>query len=110
MGFMNPVRLMKPKIDTLFWANELQKHPLFFWPRTDTAEFYSSPFGNLVSFPLQQTYIMYPIDRDSSWLQVRVVTPSDYCDDPQNPAIDTLWIRYIESDGRPLVFYYTRGC
>ena len=116
-GMMEPeakligwVKLTPPKNDKLFWADVLLTRSLFFSPRPDTAEFFDSPGGNRVFFALERSYIMHPLQRDSLWLQVLVVTPSDMCDDPENPATGTFWIRYINSDGRPLVFYYSRGC
>ncbi|MFW6192305.1 MAG: hypothetical protein ACOC83_02370 [Gemmatimonadota bacterium] len=55
-------------------------------------------------------------------MEVRVVSPSDYCAGPEPEAesdrdgasdsslAERAWIRYLTEDGRPRVWTFTRGC
>lgn len=95
---------------TFFWADELPKHSLFFSPEPEIAEFFERPDGNRVSFHLESTYVMYPLQRDKHWLRVRVVTPNNLCEDIPTISTGDFWIQYIDATGRPLVFYQTQGC
>ncbi len=115
------IRHNRPSNDVLFWSEELPKHPLFFYPRQDDPEFFNGPGGDRVIFNFEKfqsqrkgsrkyDYIMHPLKTEGTWLQVRVVTPSDYCMFPENPRVGVFWIRFLDDKGRPLVFYYTRGC
>jgi hypothetical protein len=113
------IRINIPRYDTLMWSTELQKHPLFFSPEPRVPEFYDRPGGNKVSFRLERLfqsdserfdYTLYPIEVHQSWMKVHVVTPSDFCDTPAAPRSGDVWIKYLDAKGRPLVFYYTRGC
>jgi hypothetical protein len=56
-------------------------------------------------------YIMKPLQVRDRWLQVELLTPSPMCVFPEPEVTpDTVWIQYLGTDGRPRVFYYTRGC
>ena len=99
------------------WTSILVERPLFF----DTGiapEFYGSPGGPAVPFPVQRhsdgraDYIMHPMEvrADGGWMRVRVATPSDMCGAPDAVRQATLWIRYLSDSGRPRVWYHTRGC
>jgi hypothetical protein len=47
---------------------------------------------------------------EGEWLRVEVVSPS-ICSGAGTPAPrDTAWVRYLADDGRPLVWYPSRGC
>jgi hypothetical protein len=108
-----------PHTDILLWKHVLPKHNVFFRD-PEQVQFYSSPNGNKRIFTLEKfsgansprryNYIMYPLRADGDWMQVRVVTPSDYCDSPDNTRSATLWIKYLDQHGRPLVWFYARGC
>ena len=54
---------------------------------------------------------MYNLQIAGDWMEVEVVTPSDYC---VYPEIETrrhrAWIKYLDNNGRALIFFYTRGC
>jgi hypothetical protein len=97
----------------LLWAEHLPAQPLFFFDR-EAAAIYALPGQGERPFPIQtgpdRDYIMYGDERQGPWLKVRIVSPSDYCNDPSQPATWTGWIRYLRDDGRPRVWYYTRGC
>jgi hypothetical protein len=100
------------------WSKELLKHNLFFVPLLATPIFYEKPNGNEYEFSLEKfkqgerryNYAMHPIRAEGQWLQVLVVSPTDFCDQPINPRKATLWIKYLDENGRPKVFYYSRGC
>jgi hypothetical protein len=113
------VKLQRPRYDILLWSTELQKHPLFFSPEPKTPELYNHPGGEKARFrpervsdsgPQRFNYILHPIRVQGSWMQVHVVSPSDFCDQPAAPRSGDFWIRYLDNNGRPLVYYYTRGC
>ena len=113
------IRVHNSNMGFLLWENELKKHNLFFSPEQEVSEFYDSPGGKKVVFKLKRfeyqqgrlfDYIMHPIEVKGRWMKVRVVTPSDFCDEPVSPKVKTLWIKYLDEKGHPLVFYYSRGC
>ncbi len=97
------------------WREYLGGRNLFFLDAA-TASFHSSRDGPSVRLELARgragrpDYTMYPDEVSGRWMRVRVVTPSDQCIDPTNPKRDSVWIRYIDERGRPLVFYHSRGC
>jgi hypothetical protein len=105
-------------VQALLWSRELPEHPLFFLPPDDPA-FYDAPEeaartrrtlardGNSERLD----YIMTPLEVRGEWMRVVLLTPSPMCVFPEPEVTpDTLWIRYLGADGRPRVFYYTRGC
>ena len=122
------------KRNFFFWRESLLKSVLYFdnnvkirsahrynTPDRDNSHygFYDGdgPNGNKVEFDLEPgtssekyNYIMHPIRTEGRWMEVRVVTPSDYCDQPANPKVKVLWIKFLDERGRPMVWYYTRGC
>jgi hypothetical protein len=94
------------------WADVLPQHDLFFGPGV-TPVFFDAPGGRVVTFPLageRPDYILHPLEARGDWLRVRAVTPSDMCADPESPRRAELWIRYLDPNARPLVWYHTRGC
>ena len=93
------------------WREHLAEHDLFFRDGV-TPAFFDAPDGRLVEFALPETgdYILHPLETRGSWMRVRAVTPSDMCADPEAPNEAQLWIRLLDSSGRPLVWYHTRGC
>jgi hypothetical protein len=90
--------------------------PLFFID-PDSIGFHAEPGGGRVSLtlaphvsPQRFDYILYPLDTVGPWMRVEVVSPSNYCFDPEAPARDTVWIRHLDAAARPRVWYHTRGC
>lgn len=103
---------LRPGVPTLVrWAERLTEHDLFFRDGVAPALF-DAPDGAPVPFPpvTAGNYILHPLEARGPWLRVRVVTPSDMCDDPERPTEAKAWIRYLDDAGRPLVWYHTRGC
>ena len=92
------------------WSSLIPKHRLFF---QGTPLFYHEPEGTTVEWSVtRRDYIMHPIRTQGQWMYVRVARPSDMCVDPEIVKSDTLitWIKYLDDKGRPLVWYYSRGC
>ena len=97
------------------WGAVLAQSPLFFRPGV-SADFFAAPRGARYPVVLpggeEPDYIMHPKRVSGQWMQVEVVTPSDYCADEEGPRRrkETVWIRFLDQLSRPRVWYYTRGC
>jgi hypothetical protein len=97
------------------WSEWLAEQTLFFRPGV-RPEFHLAPDGAQYRVTLSggddPDYIMHAKQVRGDWLQVELVTPSDYCADDQTiqRRRETVWIRFLAPDGRPRVWYYTRGC
>lgn len=96
------------------WSEWLKQSPLFFRPGYP-ADFYAAPRG--ARFPIvipggdEPDYIMHAKRVSGQWMQVEIVTPSDYCEEETTRfRRETVWIRYLDQAARPRVWYYTRGC
>jgi hypothetical protein len=109
------VRLDPVRVHYRLWARELPGHSLFFLPEQG-ARVLDRPGGRaLADIPPAEAfgdYILHPLKARGGWLQVRLARPADTCVGPEAAAPDTIvgWIRYLDNRGRPLVWYYTRGC
>lgn len=93
------------------WRALLPTYPLFFLPAS--TGLHDAPGGAPLDGGLpgeDVDYILHVEARDGDWLQVRLVTPTDYCQDPVEPEVRRGWVRYLDVAGRPTVWYYTRGC
>jgi hypothetical protein len=106
------VRLDSTTIEYHLWKDLLPKHSLYFFRESN---FYDTLGGSPSTWEVNFTtrnYIMHPLNSQGSWIYVRVACPSGMCDGPDAPKSDTLiaWIKYLDDSGRPLVWYYTRGC
>ena len=57
-------------------------------------------------------YIMYVQEVKGDWMRVRLDVPSSYCASKKDPEPRSWegWIRYLDDDGHPLVWFYARGC
>jgi hypothetical protein len=97
----------------VLWTDLLPTQDLFL---TDSAPwaFTDQPLGSPVPVappPEPHGYVLHPLTTRGPWLQVRVVVPSDMCEDPQPGARSVVvWLRYLDSAGRPRVWFYPRGC
>jgi hypothetical protein len=97
----------------VLWTDLLPSLDLFLadsvpWVFTD------QPGGAPLPFPAPpgpHDYVLHPVATRGPWLQVRVVIPSDMCEDPA-PGTQTAvgWLRYLDQAGRPRVWFYPRGC
>jgi hypothetical protein len=105
------------KMDRLFWNKYLFKQTLHF-PRylKSKYSFFEKPYGKRVSIKLVPSeftefdYTMHPLKVDDQWMYVKLVTPEDVCEDPKDKSEYLVWIKFLNKNGRPLVWYYTRGC
>jgi len=116
------IKVKNSNMDYLEWKNILPKRSvLFFDPFPKSIEFYDSMEGKLVHFNLEHyndystgqrryNYVLHPLEAKGVWMKVKVVTPSDFCDQPKAPRSKILWIKYLDEKGKPLIFYPTRGC
>jgi hypothetical protein len=99
----------------LLWKDYLKEQDLFF-ESTDQIIFFDKPNGSKVGFKLEPSehlvydYIMKPIEVSGNWMKVEVFTPSNNCNTPINVRKEIFWIKYLNDRGRPLVWYFTRGC
>lgn len=95
------------------WRDHLPQHYLYFLS-PESSQFHSSPEGERLALPLGPLpgdYEMIPVGVEGEWMQVRVRSPSDCTREPGQESTEQLaWIRYLQPDGRPRVWYYARGC
>lgn len=97
------------------WRNHLKEHLLFF-DSPNQISFFDKINGANIAFTLAPSkfltydYIMRPLLTDGVWMKVEVTTPSDYCESPNVREIKIFWIKYLDQRGRPMVWYFTRGC
>ena len=107
--------LVSEKSTLLKW-NSFLKEKLVFFANPEKVNFFDDKNGKEVQFKLQPSehmtydYIMRPQVTKGNWMKVEVVTPSDYCDNPESLERKVFWIQYLDDTGRPLVWYFTRGC
>jgi hypothetical protein len=97
------------------WQDFIPGQALFFALPPDSIHFYDAADGAETSFGVRpDDYILWPLGVRGDWMRVRAVTPSDYCATPGPGAAavrqDTLWIRWRNAEGRPRVWFFTRGC
>ncbi len=101
-----------PNATLHLWNNYFGDKALHFLPAFPPA-FYDAPNGKPLSITLvgEQVldYIMYVAEQQGEWMRVRVMSPSDYCAEGSAPP-KTAWVRYLTPQGRPRVWYATRGC
>lgn len=97
------------------WKDYLKEAMLYF-ESPDSISFFNEPNGTRIEFKLQPSthlkydYIMKSVAVDGIWMKVEVTTPSDYCQTPETKQTKLFWIKYLDQRGRPLVWYFTRGC
>ena len=112
------VSLRDDSVRALRWSRILPTKQLFFMRPGDLA-FYSAPTDSarLARDVARKAasedfdYIMRPLEARGVWLKVELLTPSPGCGRPPPLVVsDTVWIQYLTPEGRPRVFYYTRGC
>lgn len=118
-----------PGLEYHSWDGWLREQGALFFADPDSITFFTAPDGDPRERPLEPTagslgfdYAMYPVSPDAGsrsaggerWMEVRVVSPSDHCSDPDSAPESSLeervWIRYLTDAGRPRVWYFTRGC
>lgn len=113
-----------PALERVHWeawlADGPARGPLWF-PDPEEIAFFDGPEGGRLEPDLVPgaggvglDYALYPLRTEGPWMRVRVVSPSDYCREPDELDTErletTAWIRYLDPEGRPAVWYFTRGC
>jgi hypothetical protein len=108
-------------VETVTWANWLA-NGAFFFLEADGIAFYEEPEGAVLTLPLEPgqgtqrfDYTLYNIRTQGAWMEVRVASPSDYCVDAPSgesgvASGTNAWIRFLDEEGRPRIWYHTRGC
>lgn len=97
------------------WTQELPGRSLFFEPGS-RQQLLDAPSGRPIAAPLNAgaalDYILHPLEIKGPWMRVRLAVPADICVGPDAPPPASVvgWIRYLDPKGRPLVWYYSRGC
>jgi hypothetical protein len=112
------VQVQAPHTKAFFWRDRLTHASLYFLPSAFPPAFYDKPGGSELVFDIARSsgtapgddYIMHAVQADGQWLQVLIVSPSDLCSRPEKPRKKLVWIKYLDETGRPLVFYFARGC
>jgi hypothetical protein len=114
-SYLGWVALDSARVRHLLWKRVLAGNRVFFLPH-EPPRFFDQPGGKEVPFGVEPgdngDYIMHPLEARGPWLRVRVAQPADICGGPDDGQVrNTIaWIRYLTATGRPLVWYYTRGC
>jgi len=107
------VGLDSEAVRTVRWADFLPTQDLFLVDSVPWI-FSDRPLGSAIPIaapPSAGDYALHPVTTRGPWLQVRVVVPSDVCQDPQPRAQSVMgWLRYLDSRGRPRVWFAPRGC
>ena len=109
------IRQNKLSKNYYLWNNYLKEHYLFFTLNQDI-KLFDSPNGKEILIEIARDkeqkpdYILKPLKVNKEWMQVKLVTPSDYCNEPDKKQEIICWIRFLSNTGRPLVWYYPRGC
>lgn len=106
-----------PRLEYVPWSGWLERQGVLFFVAPDSIAFFDGPDGEPIDLALlpgagsrRFDYGLYPLRTDGEWMEVRVASPSDYCG-ADAPAVDAqAWIRYLDPQGRPRVWYFTRGC
>ena len=85
------------------------------WFLDADANFHSTPDGPVVTTlrALQENGVDVSGEEvRGQWLRVKVEHPGEMCegDLPPNRRADHYWVRAFDANGRPRVFFYTRGC
>lgn len=126
-----------PSLEHRSWDAWLRERGVLLFVDPDSIGFFTAPDGERRELSLAPSagsqnfdHVMVPIASESAsenadgdpWMEVRVVSPSDYCADTEPEAKsgrdaasdvsleERAWIRYLTDDGRPRVWTFTRGC
>ena len=93
------------------WTTALAEQMLFFLD-SSAARLAASPGGAALPMPEGEAALYGTGRRSGRWLEVRVVSPSDYCSGPDSVRRTErrAWIEYLDAAGRPRVWYHSRGC
>jgi hypothetical protein len=82
-----------------------------------SAHFANTPGGARVASPLvprfeADDHWLEVLERRGDWLRVRVTQPADVCgaELPKDAVRRVVWVRYLDANQRPFVWFFNRGC
>lgn len=94
------------------WSEFLIDKPLFFTEKSNY-KIYEYPDGPEIKLDESSfsNHIMWPEFERDGWIQVKLITPSDYCiQESECSKIINGAIKYMDSSGGLAVWFHTRGC
>lgn len=104
------VELPSGRVGHLLWRNHLPERSLYV-VSPETTELFEAPEREPLAIPLGDDHALTPMRVEGDWMQVRVATPSVCGAAPGEEIREAVaWIRYLQPDGRPRVWYSARGC
>jgi hypothetical protein len=95
-----------------YWSEFLIDKPLFFINHSNYKifEYRDGPEIDLEKSSFSN-HIMWPEFQHEGWMNVKLVTPSDYCvKNSECSRIINGVIRFTDENGNLIVWYHTRGC
>ena len=112
--WMGWVQLGDSALSRMVWKEKFTETMIYFLHIDDTP-FHSTPGGPIVTTPralAADGFDVTGLEVRGEWLRVKVEHPGENCtgDVFANRRADEYWIRAFEEDGRPRVFFHTRGC
>jgi hypothetical protein len=97
-------------VENRLWRDVLPERSLHFLS-PEMVAFHAAPDGPTHAFALDDGYELGPQRVDGDWMEVRVTSPSACAAAAgQEVREHTAWIRFVDPDGRPRVWYHARGC
>jgi hypothetical protein len=101
----------------LWWEEYLPARGGLYLMEPSRATFAAGPGGPALPSPLtpkyrQEDHWLEVLGSQGPWLRARFRQPAAICgaEAPPEQVSDTVWLRFLDLRGRPLVWYFTRGC
>lgn len=101
----------------LWWEEYLPARGGLYLREPSRATFVTGPGGRALPSPLTPKYReddhwLEVLGRHGPWLRARFTQPAALCgaEAPREQVSHTVWLRFLDQRGRPLVWYFTRGC
>lgn len=110
------VRLGAEHVVSFAWSEVMEEKGVVY-PLDPASAIFAASAGGTVVPALTTQYrageqVLEVLARQGPWLKVRFITADRMCGEPppEEGTFTIAWIRFLADDGRPLVWYYTRGC
>jgi hypothetical protein len=103
-------------VSLIQWADYLPKQGLVFFRAGQPGTLFTNPGDQLpaltVALEPPLDYTLEPLEVAGRWMRARVRHPFRWCVDFNRDSVPTveLWLEYLDSRGRPAVYYPSRGC